>query len=122
MLNFEDTNRKSKEAMDTVLKSYSDTAKGLQAIATEATEYSKKSFQDAVTHFETLSGARSFEDRLRTADRLCEIGIREFHGRGDQARRDVFRHRQERLQALRRTGCSRDQANQADIGGDVAAA
>ncbi|WP_160004327.1 phasin family protein [Rhizobium sp. 18055] len=61
MLNFEDTNRKSKEAMDTVLKSYSDTAKGLQAIATEATEYSKKSFQDAVSHVETLSGARSFE-------------------------------------------------------------
>jgi hypothetical protein len=61
MLNFDDTNRKSKEAMDTVLKSYSDTAKGLQAIATEATEYSKKSFQDTVAHFETLSGARSFE-------------------------------------------------------------
>jgi hypothetical protein len=61
MLNFEDTNRKSKEAMDTMLKSYSDTAKGFQAIATETTEYSKKSFQDAVTHFETLSGARSFE-------------------------------------------------------------
>jgi hypothetical protein len=61
MLNFDDTNRKSKEAMDTVLKNYSDTAKGLQAIATEATEYSKKSFQDTVAHFETLSGARSFE-------------------------------------------------------------
>ncbi|WP_283194681.1 phasin family protein [Rhizobium sp. AN80A] len=61
MLNFEDTDRKSKEAMDAVLKSYSETAKGLQAIATEATKYSKKSFQDAVTHFETLSGARSFE-------------------------------------------------------------
>ncbi len=61
MLNFEDMNRKSKEAMDAVLKSYSETAKGMQAIATETTEYSKKSFQDAVTHFETLSGARSFE-------------------------------------------------------------
>jgi hypothetical protein len=61
MLNFEDTNRKSKEAMDTVLRSCSETAKGLQAIATETTEYSKKSFQDAVSHLETLSGARSFE-------------------------------------------------------------
>ncbi|MBB4231497.1 phasin family protein [Rhizobium mongolense] len=61
MFNFDDTSRKSKEAMDTMLKSYSDTAKGVQAIATEAAEYSKKSFQDAVNHFETLSGARSFE-------------------------------------------------------------
>lgn len=61
MFNFDETSRKSKEAMDTVLKSYSDTAKGFQAIATEAADFSKKSFQDAVNHFETLSGARSFE-------------------------------------------------------------
>ncbi len=61
MFNFDDANRKSKEAVDSVLKSYSDTAKGFQAIASEAAEYSKKSFQDAVTHFETLSGLKSFE-------------------------------------------------------------
>ena len=61
MLNFDDVNRKNKEAMDTVLKSYSETAKGFQAIAAEAVDYSKKSFQDTVTHFESLSGARSFE-------------------------------------------------------------
>src|SRR6478609_5497377 len=61
MFNFEDANKKSKEAVDTALKTYSDTTKGFQAIAAEATEYSKKSFQDAVTHFETLAGARSLE-------------------------------------------------------------
>ncbi|MBB3658586.1 phasin family protein [Rhizobium sp. BK650] len=61
MFNFEDANRKSKEAVDTMLKNYSDTAKGFQAIASEAAEYSKKSFQDAVSHFETLSGVKSFE-------------------------------------------------------------
>ena len=61
MFNFDDANRKSKEAMDTVLRSYSDTAKGFQAIASETADYSKKSFQDAVTHFETLSSAKSFE-------------------------------------------------------------
>ena len=61
MFNFEDANKKSKEAVDTALKTYSDTTKGFQAIAAEATEYSKKSFQDAVTHFETLAGVKSFE-------------------------------------------------------------
>ncbi|MBX4906986.1 MULTISPECIES: phasin family protein [Rhizobium] len=61
MFNFDDANRKSKEAVDTALRTYSDTAKGFQAIAAEAAEYSKKSFQDAVTHFETLAGAKSFE-------------------------------------------------------------
>jgi hypothetical protein len=61
MFNFDDANKKSKEAVDTALKTYSDTARGFQAIATEAAEYSKKSFQDAVTHFETLAGVKSFE-------------------------------------------------------------
>ena len=61
MFNFDDANRKSKEAVDTALRTYSDTARGFQAIAAEAADYSKKSFQDAVTHFETLAGAKSFE-------------------------------------------------------------
>ncbi|WP_454849323.1 phasin family protein [Rhizobium binxianense] len=61
MFNFDDASRRSKEAVDTMLKNYSDTAKGFQAIATETAEYSKKSFQDAVTHFEALTGVKSFE-------------------------------------------------------------
>jgi len=61
MFNFDDANKKSKEAVDTALKTYSETARGFQAIAAEAADYSKKSFQDAVTHFETLTGVKSFE-------------------------------------------------------------
>jgi hypothetical protein len=61
MFNFDEANKKSKEAMDTALKGYSEVAKGFQAIAAETADYSKKSFQDAVTHMETLSGAKSFE-------------------------------------------------------------
>ncbi|MBB3386039.1 MULTISPECIES: phasin family protein [Rhizobium] len=61
MFNFDEANKKGKEAMDTALKSYSDVTKGFQAIAAEAAEYSKKSFQDGVAHFETLAGVKSFE-------------------------------------------------------------
>src|ERR1700749_1820516 len=61
MFNFEEANKKNKEVMDTALKGYSEVAKGFQAIAAETSEYSKKSFQDAVTHMETLAGAKSFE-------------------------------------------------------------
>ncbi|ENN87000.1 hypothetical protein RHSP_13538 [Rhizobium freirei PRF 81] len=61
MFNFEEVNKKGKEAMDTALKNYSDVSKGFQAIAAETAEYSKKSFQDGVTHFETLAGVKSFE-------------------------------------------------------------
>ncbi|PZM11241.1 phasin family protein [Rhizobium tubonense] len=64
MFNFDDASKKSKEAIDTALKGYSDVAKGFQAIATETTEYSKKSFQDGVTHIEALAGVKSIETAI----------------------------------------------------------
>ncbi|MGK6313763.1 phasin family protein [Neorhizobium sp. DT-125] len=61
MFNFDDASKKSKEAMDGMLKSYSEIGKGFQAIATEATDYSKKSFQDMTAFMEALAAARSVE-------------------------------------------------------------
>jgi phasin family protein len=61
MFNFEDANKRGRDTMDTVLKSYSSLAKGMQAIATEAADYSKKSFEEGIAHFEKLSSARSLE-------------------------------------------------------------
>ncbi|MDQ0457264.1 phasin family protein [Rhizobium paknamense] len=64
MFNFEEANKKGKEAVDAMVKNYSEVAKGLQAIAVEASEYSKKSFQDLATHVESLSGVRSIETAM----------------------------------------------------------
>ena len=61
MFNFDEANKKSKEAMDGMLKSYSEIAKGYQAIATEATDYSKKSFQDMTGFMEALASTRNVE-------------------------------------------------------------
>ncbi|MCF3639046.1 phasin family protein [Rhizobium sp. TRM95111] len=61
MFNFDDTNKKSKEAVELMMKSYSSMAKGMQAIATEAADYSKKSFEDSFAHFEKLTGVKSIE-------------------------------------------------------------
>lgn len=61
MFNFDDANKKSKEAMDVAVKSYSTLTKGFQAIATEAADYSKKSFEEGMAHFEKLSSAKSLE-------------------------------------------------------------
>ncbi|MEN3146095.1 phasin family protein [Neorhizobium sp. IRAMC:178] len=61
MFNFDEANKKSKEAMDGMLKSYSEIAKGFQAIATETTDYSKKSFQDMAGFVEALASTRSVE-------------------------------------------------------------
>lgn len=45
MFNFADANKASKEVIEVAVKSYSAWTKGLQAIATEAAEYSKTSFE-----------------------------------------------------------------------------
>ncbi len=61
MFNFEDANKKSKETLDTLLKSYASLTKAFQAIATEAADYSKKSFEDSVAHIEKISTVKSVE-------------------------------------------------------------
>jgi hypothetical protein len=61
MFNFDEASRKSKEAMDGVLKSYTEVARGFQAIATEASDYSRKSFQDMTSFMEAFTSVRSIE-------------------------------------------------------------
>lgn len=61
MFNFDEANKKGKEAMDTAMKGYSEVAKGFQAIANEASEFSKKSFQDMASHMEALTSVKSME-------------------------------------------------------------
>lgn len=61
MFNFDEANKKSKEAVDTFVKNYTTVAQGWQAIATEAADYSKKSFENGLAHFEKLSGVKSVE-------------------------------------------------------------
>ncbi len=43
------------------MKGHSASTKGLQAIATEATEYSKTSFEESIALVQKLSGVRSAE-------------------------------------------------------------
>jgi hypothetical protein len=61
MFNIDDASKKSKEAMDTMLKNYSEVTKGFQAIAAEATDYSKKSFQDLSSFMEAMTSVKSVE-------------------------------------------------------------
>lgn len=120
MLNFEDTNRKSKEAMDAVLKATPRPPRACRRSRRKPPNISKKSFQDAVTHFETLSGARSFEAvfELQTAGR--EVRLRELCFRSDEAHGNVRRHRQERFsKPIRGAGRGRHQGDEAGTGGDA---
>jgi phasin family protein len=64
MFNFEETSQKSKEAMDAMMQNYASVTKGFQAIATEAADFTKKSFEDSVAHAEKLAGVKSVEDAV----------------------------------------------------------
>ncbi|CDN53866.1 Phasin family protein [Neorhizobium galegae bv. officinalis bv. officinalis str. HAMBI 1141] len=78
MFNFDEANKKSKEAMDGMLKSYSEIAKGYQAIATEATDYSKKSFQDMTGFMEELASTRSVEAAFELQTKYVKSAYESF--------------------------------------------
>ncbi|OLP60033.1 phasin family protein [Xaviernesmea oryzae] len=61
MFAFDEANKRSKETMEAVMRSYASMAKGFQAIAMEAADYSKRSFEEGVAHIERLQGVRSLE-------------------------------------------------------------
>jgi len=58
---YEDFAKYGKEFADTGLKSFASLTKGAQAIATEAGEYTKKSFEAGSAAFEKLFSAKSIE-------------------------------------------------------------
>ena len=58
---FEDAGKAGKEFMDTGLKSFASLSKNAQAIAVEATEYSKKSLEAGSAAFEKLTSAKSLD-------------------------------------------------------------
>lgn len=53
-----------KEGFDAALRSYGEWNKGFQVIASKATDYTKKSFEDATRAFEQLLGAKSIEQAI----------------------------------------------------------
>ena len=62
--NFEDLQKISKDNMDVAMKSLGLVSKGMQAIAVEVADYSKKSFEEGSAAAEKLLGAKSFEKAI----------------------------------------------------------
>lgn len=63
--NFEDFQKFSKQQMEAVNTAATTVTKGLQAIATESTEYSKKAFAANSAVVEKLLGAKSVETAIQ---------------------------------------------------------
>jgi hypothetical protein len=58
---FEDAGKAGKEFFDAGLKNFAALSKNDQAHAVEATDYSRKSFEEGTAALEKLTGARSLE-------------------------------------------------------------
>jgi len=62
--NFDELHKLNKDNMDVALKSFDAVSKGVQAIAVEVADYSKKSFEEGSAAAEKLLGAKSFEKAI----------------------------------------------------------
>ena len=61
MFSFDDASKYGKDAIENMLKSYSAMTQGMQTLTTEATDYSKKSYEDNAAVIEQLFSAKTFE-------------------------------------------------------------
>ncbi|PSJ59835.1 phasin family protein [Pseudaminobacter soli (ex Li et al. 2025)] len=61
---FDEANKFGKEFVDSGLKSFAAISKSAQAIAVEATEYTKKSFETGTATFEKVMSSGSLEKAL----------------------------------------------------------
>ena len=61
MQQFDTVQKFGKDNADATLKAIDAVSKGVQAIATEATDFAKKSFEQSTATFEKLAGARTLD-------------------------------------------------------------
>ena len=59
--NFDELQKLSKDNMDAAMKSFGALSKGVQAIAVEVADYSKKSFEEGSAAAEKMFGAKTFD-------------------------------------------------------------
>lgn len=61
---YEDAGRLSKETVDNTLKSFSAVTRGLQQIATETADFTKRSYEQSTQMFEQLVQSKSFDKAI----------------------------------------------------------
>jgi hypothetical protein len=62
--NFDDFQKLGQQNVDTAMKMFGGWSKGWQAIATEMTDYTKRSFEEGTATVEKLLSAKSFEQAV----------------------------------------------------------
>lgn len=75
---FEDAGKYGKEFMDTGLKSVAALTKSAQAIAAEATDYSKKAYETGSATLEKLFAAKSLEKAIEVQTDYAKTAYESF--------------------------------------------
>jgi phasin family protein len=75
---FEDANAFGKEAFDSGLKSFAAVSKSAQAIAVEASDFAKKSFEDGAAAWQNLLSAKSLEKAVEVQSGYAKSAYESF--------------------------------------------
>ncbi len=76
--NLDDVQKFGKNNLDAAVTSVSAASKSVQAIATEVTNYSKKSFEDGTAALEKLLGAKSLEKAIEVQTDYAKTAYEAF--------------------------------------------
>ena len=78
MKNFEDLQQASKENVDNTLKTMGALSTGVQAIAVEIADYSKKAFEDGSAALEKMFGVKSFDKAIEVQTEYAKTAYEGF--------------------------------------------
>ena len=78
MFNFTDVTKMNQDVMKAVTDSTSAATKGMQLVATETTEFTKKSYEDGAAVAEKLAGVKSFDKALEIQGEYAKTAYEAF--------------------------------------------
>ncbi|MGA7973112.1 MAG: phasin family protein [Pseudolabrys sp.] len=78
MKNFEDLQQVSKENVDNTMKTMGALSTGVQAIAVEMADYSKKAFEDSSAALEKMFGVKSFDKVIEVQTEYAKTAYEGF--------------------------------------------
>ena len=76
--NFEESQKVGKDQLDQFSTSAASVARGLQAIATETTDFSKRSLESTSSHMEKLFGVRSLDTAIQLQTEFARTSVESF--------------------------------------------
>ena len=75
---FDDVQKLGKDQMEQFSTTAASIARGIQAVATETTDYSKRSLESASSYFEKLVGVRSVETAIQLQSEFAKSQFEGF--------------------------------------------